>query len=83
MPDIIKVEELEGVIEEREGVAEERIRAKVNLEREMEVIENLGCSTIDKASKGIQTLDVKIDKRSVALTEEFNEFMEDFGEVFE
>lgn len=83
MPDQIKIDAVQKVIDELEGVAEERIKAMVNFEREMEVLEDLGYQTIDKVGKGVQELDVKIQKREMALNEEFEEFMEDYGETLE
>ena len=83
MPDELKIEIVQKVINDLEGVAEERIKAKVRFEHEIEVLQSLGCSTIDGAGKEIKNLDVKIEKRNNALLEEFNDFIEDYGETLE
>ena len=83
MPDEIGIEEVREVIEELEGVAEKRIRAKTKLEIEMEVLDDLGHATTKSSGDALSKLDIKIDKRSDALQEEFDNFMSDYEEIFE
>ena len=83
MTDEIGIEEVREVIEGLEGVAEKRIRAKTKLEIEMEVLDDLGHATTKSSGDALGKLDIKIDKRSDALQEEFDNFLSDYGEIFE
>jgi len=77
------IEEVEDIIEELEGVAEERIRAETRYEQEMLGLEKLGYTTTDDSGKAIPKLGTKIDTRAESLKEEFDDFFEDYGELFE
>ena len=83
MPDEIGIEQVQEVIDELEGVVEKRIKAKTKLEIEMEVLDDLGHTTIKSSGDAIDKIDVKIDKRNTALQEEFDNFMSDYEEIFE
>ena len=78
----VEIEEVQGIINELEGVSTERIKAETRLEKELEVLEELGCSSIEEAQETLKKLDTKIDKRDAALKEEFEDFMDDYGSLF-
>jgi len=83
MPDQSNIEVVQEVIDELEGVAEERLRAKVKFEHEMGILEELGHTEIKGAQAALLDLDAKIQKREIALNEEFDDFISDYKEVFE
>ncbi len=76
------IEEVQEIIDYLEGVSEKRIRAEERLNQEMEVLEGLGCDSIEEADDTIKSLDEKIEKRGAALDQEFSEFMDDYEELF-
>jgi len=80
MPDI---DDVADVIEELEGVAEQRIRAETRYEQEMLGLEKLGYTTTDDSGKAIPKLGAKVDTRTESLKEEFDDFIEDYNELFE
>lgn len=79
----VQITDIQDVIADLEGVAEQRMRAEARLDREMEVLNKLGYESIDDSEKALQALEVKIDKREAALQEEFDDFMDDYGEYIE
>ncbi len=76
-----KIQDIKDAIEELEDVAEEEIRAKERYAITLNVLEELGCSSVEEAEKEIMAIDTKIAKKVKKFTEEFNDFIEDYSEV--
>jgi len=77
------VDKLKDIITELEQVERERIRAQERTIIEVEKWEKLGFSTLDKAEKGLEEFDAKIEKKSSKFFEAFDEFTEDYSEALE
>ncbi|RKZ96882.1 MAG: hypothetical protein DRQ46_06380 [Gammaproteobacteria bacterium] len=79
----IEINEIQDVVAELEQVHTKRIKAETRLEQEMEVLEGQGHASIEEGKKALSKLDTKIEKRETDLTEDFDNFMADYAELFE
>ncbi|RLI65899.1 MAG: hypothetical protein DRO67_01980 [Candidatus Asgardarchaeum californiense] len=82
MPEI-SIDDVQHIIDELEDINEERLRAKVQLEYEMKLLKKLGCSSLEESEKKLKEYDSKIDKVGAAVEEEFEDFIEDYGNILE
>jgi uncharacterized protein (DUF3084 family) len=78
----IEIEEVQDIVDELEKVATTRIRSEAKLESAYETLGELGFTSTDNARKDMKKLDAKIEKRENALEEDFNDFMDDYQELF-
>ena len=79
----VSVEELQDVVDNLEKVQTDRIRAEGKYEQEMEVLKGLGYSSIKKAEKALIEMNKKIEKGTKEVEDEFNDFMQDYKELFD
>jgi len=77
------IERIKEVIEELEEVANEAIRAKERYNMTLKDLKEDGCNSIEEAGAMIKDLTAKAEKKTKKLNEDFEEFMEDYGEALE
>ena len=79
----ISLADVENIIEELEGVEKEHSKGEGMLESVMNDIKDQGCKSLEAAEETLKKLGAKITRRENKLQSNFDEFIEDFGEIFE
>jgi chromosome segregation ATPase len=78
---MLSVREIQKIKESLGQIKEERIRAEERLKQELEALKKLGFNTIEDAEEELESLQIRIDKLGSRLQEEYEEFMDEYGEI--
>jgi chromosome segregation ATPase len=78
---MLSVREIQKIKESLGQIKEERIRAEERLKQELEALKKLGFDTIEDAEEELESLQIRIDKLGSRLQEEYEEFMDEYGEI--
>ena len=78
-----EINKVQDIIKELEDVRDKRSRNEALYDQALETLEGLGCDTLEEAEKRMKLLKKKREKKETELQEEFDDFKEDYAEVFD
>jgi predicted nucleic acid-binding Zn-ribbon protein len=80
---MVSVNKIQEIKTKLDKVKEDRIRAEERYKQSKAALKKLGYNDVEEAEQAVADLQGRIDNLSETLEESYEEFMDEYGELFE